>query len=194
MKLGYPNSWQKRSIRILFWILFFLTIALSQYALAEKRIVEGMVTKVSDGDTIQVITDNHTKLKVRLSGIDCPETPKINQRTRKTNKIGQPFGQEAHDFMTDMILGERVKIVVYGRDKYRRDLGFIFKDGLNINLELVKKGLAEVYHGRGAIKIYRIELEKAEKEARDNHRGMWTLGKKYESPADFRKRMKIRGG
>ena len=161
MKLGHPNSGQKRSIRILSWFFFFLTIALSQYALAEQRSFEGMVTKVSDGDTIQVITDNHTKLKVRLSGIDCPETPKINQKTGKINKIGQPFGQEAHDFTTDMILGKRIKIVVYGRDKYRRDLCFIYRDGLNLNIELVKKGLAEVYRGKGAIKAYRIELEKA---------------------------------
>lgn len=194
MKLGYPNTGQKRSIRILSWFFFFLTIALSQYALAEQRSFEGMVTKVSGGDTIQVITDNHTKLKVRLSGIDCPETPKINQKTGKINKIGQPFGQEAQDFTTDMILGKRVKIVVYGRDKYRRDLCFIFKDDLNINIELVKKGLAEVYRGKGAIKAYRIELETAEKGARDNPRGIWTLGDNYESPADFRKRMKIRGG
>jgi endonuclease YncB( thermonuclease family) len=194
MKLGYPNSGQKRSIRILSWFFFFLTIAAYHHALAQQQIIEGFVTKVSDGDTIQVITDNKTKLKVRLSGIDCPETPKINQKTGKINKPGQPFSQEAHDFTTDLILGKRVKIIVYGKDKYRRDLGFIFKDDLNINLELVKKGLAEVYRGKGAIKVYRIELEKAEKESRDNHRGIWTLGDNYESPAKFRKRMKIRGG
>jgi micrococcal nuclease len=194
MKLGYPNSGQKRLIRILSWFFFFLSIAAYHHALAQQPIIEGFVTKVSDGDTILVITDNHTKLKVRLSGIDCPETPKINQKTGKINKIGQPFGQEAHDFTTDMILGKRIKIVVYGRDKYRRDLCFIFKDDLNINIELVKKGLAEVYRGKGAIKAYRIELETAEKEARGNPRGIWTLGDNYESPADFRKRMKIRGG
>jgi endonuclease YncB( thermonuclease family) len=40
--------------------------------------VTGTVTKVSDGDTIHLTTPEQTKLKVRLYGIDAPETDKIN--------------------------------------------------------------------------------------------------------------------
>ncbi len=57
MKLGYPNNWQKRSIRILFWFFFLLVIAAYHHALAQQPIIEGCVTKVSDGDTIQVTTN-----------------------------------------------------------------------------------------------------------------------------------------
>jgi len=60
-------------------ITFFLT-SLS-FARGPIRTVTGTVTKVSDGDTIQVTTPEQTKLRVRLYGIDAPETPKIN-RTR----------------------------------------------------------------------------------------------------------------
>jgi hypothetical protein len=40
-----------------------------------QRTEEGTVTHVADGDTITVITANHTKLRIRMVGIDAPETP-----------------------------------------------------------------------------------------------------------------------
>lgn len=49
---------------------------------AVMRTIAGTVTKVSDGDSIQVTTPEQTKLKVRLYGIDAPETPKISQHRR----------------------------------------------------------------------------------------------------------------
>jgi endonuclease YncB( thermonuclease family) len=63
----------------------------------------------------------------------------------------------------------------------------IFLDGKNVNLEMVKAGLAEVYRGdppRG------FDLEpflKAEKEAQAHKTGMWSLEEKYISPKDWRK-------
>ena len=68
---------------------FFLT-SLS-FAREPIRTVTGTVTKVSDGDTIQVTTPEQTKLRVRLYGMDAPETPKINQRTGRVNKPGNPM-------------------------------------------------------------------------------------------------------
>jgi endonuclease YncB( thermonuclease family) len=35
-----------------------------------------VVERVADGDTLTVITPNHTKLRIRMWGIDAPETPK----------------------------------------------------------------------------------------------------------------------
>jgi endonuclease YncB( thermonuclease family) len=151
MKLGYPINWQKRSSRILFWLFFFLSIALSQYTLAEEGTFKGVVTKVSDGDTIQVTTNNQTKITIRLSGIDCPEIAKINHKTGKISKPGQPFSQEALEYMVQLAMGKQVKIVVHGRDQYHRLLGIVFYNDRDVNLELVKKGLAEVYRGNGAI-------------------------------------------
>jgi endonuclease YncB( thermonuclease family) len=54
-----------------------------------QRIEEGNVTHVADGDTITVITANQTKLRIRMVGIDAPETPK------GTTFPGQPYGKEA---------------------------------------------------------------------------------------------------
>jgi endonuclease YncB( thermonuclease family) len=68
-------------------ITFFLT-SLS-FAREPIRTVTGTVTKVSDGDTIQVTTPEQIKFRVRIYGIDAPETPKINQRTGHINQPGQ---------------------------------------------------------------------------------------------------------
>jgi Bacterial SH3 domain len=44
-----------------------------------QRIEEGIVEHVADGDTVTVITPNQTKLRIRMFGIDTPETPKGNK-------------------------------------------------------------------------------------------------------------------
>jgi endonuclease YncB( thermonuclease family) len=50
------------------------------------RTEEGIVERVADGDTVTVITSNQTKLRIRMLGIDAPETPK------GTKFPGQPYG------------------------------------------------------------------------------------------------------
>jgi hypothetical protein len=54
-----------------------------------QRIEEGVVQRVADGDTITVMTANQTKLRIRMWGIDAPETPK------GAKFPGQPFGKDA---------------------------------------------------------------------------------------------------
>jgi hypothetical protein len=51
-----------------------------------QRTEEGIVERVADGDTVTVITSNQTKLRIRMLGIDAPETPK------GTKFPGQPYG------------------------------------------------------------------------------------------------------
>jgi micrococcal nuclease len=60
------------------------------------RTEQGIVRHVADGGTVTVITNTGTKLKVRLYGIDAPETPKFNRRTGAVSKQGQPYGKEAY--------------------------------------------------------------------------------------------------
>jgi hypothetical protein len=58
-----------------------------------QRIEEGLVERVADGDTLTVITANHTKLRIRMWGIDAPETPK------GAKFPGQPYGPEAEAYL-----------------------------------------------------------------------------------------------
>jgi len=86
-----------------------------------------------------------------------------------------------------MVLNKTVDIKGYGLGRCGRILGVIYLNGKNINLEMVKGGLAEVYRGKPP-RGFNIEpYRRAETEARRARRGMWSLGDKYVSPKDWRK-------
>jgi endonuclease YncB( thermonuclease family) len=72
-------------------------------------------------------------------------------------------------------------------DRNGRALAEVFVDGNNVNLEMVKAGLAEVYRGTPASGQKLDQYWKAEEEARGAGRGMWQLGDKYVSPREWRR-------
>ena len=74
----------------------------------------------------------------------------------------------------------------YGRDHYSRVLAVVFLNGTNINLEMVKAGLAEVYQGTPAPGFDNEPYLKAEREAQAAGREMWVQGDKYVSPRQWR--------
>ena len=137
-------------------------------------------TRVTDGDTITVIS-NGQKFTIRLVGIDAPE------KSKKKHDPGQPFSQNSTKYLAGMVLNKNVDIVSYGNDRYGRTLGVVYVDGKNVNLEMVKAGLAEVYRGKPAKGFDNGPYQKAEDEARRAGMGMWSLGDKYISPKDWRK-------
>ena len=83
-----------------------------------------------------------------------------------------------------------VDIKSYGQDRYGRTLGVVYANGMNVNLEMVKAGLAEVYRGSPAPGFDNKPYWEAEKEARQAIREMWVQGDKYISPRDWRKMKK----
>ena len=90
------------------------------------------VVKVTDGDTITVLTANKQQVKIRLSEIDAPE--------RK-----QPFSAQSREALASMVFGKDVRVVPHGKDRYGRSIGDIFIDETNVNYELVRLGLAWQY-------------------------------------------------
>jgi endonuclease YncB( thermonuclease family) len=75
-------------------------------------------------------------------------------------------------------------------DRYSRVLGVVYIDGKNVNLEMVKEGLAEVYRGPPAKGLDLEPYWKAEAEAIEAKLNMWSLGDKYVSPREWRKQHK----
>jgi micrococcal nuclease len=140
---------------------------------------------VADGDTVTVITANQTKLRIRMLGINAPETPK------GTKFPGQPYGPEPEAYLKQLVEGKRVKVEIYGPDKYKRLLSTIFLDRQDINLTMIEAGLAEVYRGPESGNPYKQQYQAAEDTARSAKKGMWVLGDKYESPRAYRKRVGI---
>lgn len=168
-----------------------LSLISPSFAREPIRTINGTVTKVSDGDTIHVTTPERTKLRVRLYGMDAPETPKINQRTGHVNKPGQLYGMESWKALEGKIMGKHVRLDIIDIDQYKRMVGMIWIGDRNINLEMVRKGYAEAYV-EYLKEPYRAQFVQAEREARSARRGIWSLSG-YERPKDFRKRLKIRG-
>ncbi len=139
------------------------------------------VTRVYDGDTVKA-EGHDIEIKVRLVGIDTPETGK------KKRDPGQPYSQKAKKYLADLVLNKTVDIKGYGLDRYGRVLGVIHLDGRNINLEMVRAGLAEVYRGKPPKGFDLTLYLEAEKKARNAKRGMWSQENKYISPKEWRKR------
>jgi len=118
----------------------------------------GKVVAVADGDTVSVLRDGTTTVKIRLNGIDCPEKK-------------QAFGTRAKQFTSSLAGEKQVKVIEKGQDRYGRTLGeVILEDGRSLNHELVRAGMAWWYR-RYAPK--HKELEALEKEAREAKAGLW---------------------
>ncbi len=141
------------------------------------------VTRVIDGDTVKA-EGNDITVKVRLVGIDAPETSK------KKGKPGQPYSEQATKYLAGLVLNKTVDIKDYGLDRYGRNLGVIYLDGNDINLEMVRAGLAEVYRGLAPHKFKLSPYWQAEKEAHEAGKGMWSQGDKYVSPKTWRRMRK----
>ena len=115
------------------------------------------VTRVIDGDTLVLMSGE----RVRLLAIDTPET-------------GQPFYQEAKDWLKGKVEGQPVSLESGNedRDKYGRLLRYVYLGGELVNLELVELGLASVYMLEPGEKYYSLFLE-AESQAKAQGLGIW---------------------
>ena len=176
---------------LLFLIPFLTTFITTPSCYANIRTITGTVTKVSDGDTIHLTTPEQTKLRVRLYGIDAPETDKINNRTGRVNKPGQSYGEESWKALENKIMGKQVTLDILDIDKYRRMVGMIYLDDRNINLEMVREGYAEAFI-EYLKEPYRSEFLKVEREAKLAKKGIWSLPE-CERPREYRERLKVRG-
>ena len=117
----------------------------------------GPVVRVLDGDTIEVLHNQHPE-RIRLSGIDCPEK-------------GQAYGQRAKQAASVLVFGKKVTLQTHGHDKYGRTLAdVLLPDGTNVNYELVKDGWCWWYRKYAPLDT---ELEGLEKAARDAKKGLW---------------------
>ena len=118
-----------------------------------------LVIEVIDGDTI-VIEGGY---RVRYIGIDTPEIDD-----------GEPFGIEALEANRELVEGKIVRLErdVSQTDKYGRLLRYVYVDGILVNAELVRLGLAEAKAYPPDTK-YQEDLEELEREAREAGWGMW---------------------
>jgi micrococcal nuclease len=109
--------------------------------------------------------------KVRLVGIDAPETRDERPEYREA-------AEAAHAFARAALKGKTVTLEVDARqgdrDRYARLLRYVvLRDGTNFNEELVRKGYARVYD-RFAFTL-KPQFKRAEAEAKRERLGIWNL-------------------
>lgn len=119
-----------------------------------------LVTKVIDGDTIEI----KGGIRVRYIGIDTPES-------------GQCGGEEATRENSQLVENKKVTLEtdVQKLDRYGRTLAYVFVDGVFVNEELLKRGVATVTTYPPNVK-YVDRFLKAQEEARGQKRGTWAEG------------------
>ena len=157
-------------------IIFIIFLLFSLLSLAEELI--GKVIKVSDGDTITVLDINNQKHKIRLKGIDAPESQQV-------------YGDISTQSLAELVYDKEVVVSWDKKDKYYRILGKVIVGGRDANYEQLKKGLAWYY------KQYEKDLNdedkkkysEAEEWARNYTEGLWTDSKSI-PPWEFRHKRK----
>jgi micrococcal nuclease len=115
------------------------------------------VTKVVDGDTIDVVIDLGFSImfasRVRLAGIDTPES-------RTTDKVEKALGLESKKYLADRLKAAKNVVIktekLDSSEKYGRILAWLYIDGEgnSVNHEMIEKGYAWGYLGDTKVKNF----------------------------------------
>ena len=125
---------------------------------------------VTDGDTVRGKYADEM-IKIRLAEIDAPE-------------LKQSFGIESKNCLKKLIKQSDGKVFFKfkEKDRYKRHVGWIYSENLDINLEMIKKGCAWVYDRYAERKV----LFKHQNMAKQNKLGLWKNANSI-APWDWRR-------
>ena len=149
-------------------------LALLALGVQATEVLTGRVVGILDGDTVDVLTAEKRVERVRLMGIDAPEK-------------SQAFGQKSKMHLSSLVFGEVVSIQWQHRDRNKRVIGKVIYSGHDVNLAMVRDGLAWWYvqFQREQTVADREAYDVAEKAARKKRQGLW-LDDSPTPPWEFR--------
>ena len=170
---------KKRLERILAFLVSLVIVISLNYIddnLFFERVIEleenqAQITRIIDGDTIEVRTKDKEKEKVRLLLIDTPELSHFG-------KPEQPYALEAKQYAERILKIDSVVTLEIGnpdRDKYDRLLAYIWIDGQNFNQMIVKEGLARVGYIFEPNTKYLNDLKRNEAYAKENKLNIYSI-------------------
>nr|WP_246314776.1 thermonuclease family protein [Paenibacillus foliorum] len=135
------------------------------------------VERVVDGDTFEIKLDGK-KEKVRLIGVDTPET-------KKPNTPVMFYGKEASDFTKKRLENKTVELEwdVERKDRYDRLLAYVWIDDELYNRTLISEGYARIATFPPNVKYVDL-FKKDQEEARKKQKGLW---KDYDSAFEKKK-------
>ena len=125
-------------------------------------VTRGVIQRVVDGDTIVVNNE-----KIRLLNVDTEESVHPNEEKNTW------FGAMTSRFVKKEISNKETILQCSGTDKYKRRLCFVFIEGENFNVELVKGGWSKYETRWGDAGEFHEDFIEAEKEAKKNGLGVW---------------------
>jgi micrococcal nuclease len=177
------TSSRRRPIRRLslqnsFWLLLvaIVLIAMRLWPAEYRGASESQTARESTITTVKRAVDGDTLLlddgiRVRLLGVDTPETKIPDQPP-------EPWGPEASEFTARHVTGRQVRLEFDRErfDRYGRTLAYVYVGDRLLNEELIREGLSAAqlqYPYRSDMKR---RFVKAENEAREQHRGIWSAG------------------
>ncbi|KKB33601.1 5'-nucleotidase C-terminal domain-containing protein [Bacillus thermotolerans] len=142
---------------------------------------ESTVSRITDGDTLHLETPVLGTTKVRFVNMDTAETytARNNDSSREEINANQKeHGEQAKAYLHELLQpGEKVLIKVGEEptDDYGRLLAEVIraKDGVNANLEMVRKGHAVTYFIAPFDEAVYPDYQAAVKEAKDAGLGIW---------------------
>lgn len=149
-------------------LLHTLLLALTPLSVTASSVITGKVIGVSGGDTIKLLFGRR-RVKVRLYGIDCPET-------------GQDFGKRVKRATSTLAFKTLARVITNGKDRYGRTIGDVYVGSTHVNHELVKQGICWWYRKYAPADT---TLKSLEKEARDSRRAL-RAGPHAQPPWEYR--------
>jgi micrococcal nuclease len=154
-------------------LLLILSFSLSGFCFPQEKKKESdryyIVTKVVDGDTFWIDDGSGKGLKIRLTGVDAPET----KRTRN-KEIGY-YAQESKKYLEELIMNNKVRLEydVDTMDQYRRILAYVYlEDGTFVNAHMIENGYATIMTVPPNVKYAEMFLKLSQK-ARKQGKGLY---------------------
>lgn len=148
-----------------------------------KKLEKVKLIKIIDGDTIKVKSlSTLQEFKIRLIGIDTPETKENKKLLRDITKNNQTkdeiirMGITSKEFTKNLLLNSKYLYLEYDiqiYDKYNRRLAYVYlENGQMLNYILVREGYAKVYTIPPNVK-YQDKLLEAQRIAIKEKKGLW---------------------
>lgn len=161
-------------------LLAILLTAFPAVCIANTALLNGCIVRVVDGDTVELQDDRRIIHTIRLAGIDAPEAK-------------MPYGKQANEFLTDLILGKEVVALTYKQDRYGRTIATILLAGQDVNLAMIGAGLAWHYkhYAKEQTAADALAYSQAENIARAKHLAVWQESNPA-APWDWRANHRVR--
>lgn len=163
--------------------------------------IKGEISRISDGDTLQVKVDEITdqseldavqaeiatgdKLKIRMHGIDAPEIRQLCMIH------AQPFkcGVTATNILKEMTRGKRLGCDLREKDRYGRWVAVCYIEGVSIDAADISRAMVLRGYALAYVKYSRDYVD-VEDEAKRMQHGLWESGVEWITPSDYRKEIR----